>query len=488
MREGRAATALAIEIRGLGAESFFKKKATRDVEATRQVASWVLDVALLWGETVLAARTYRRGEAVRPCADLAVPRELLGLGVDDEFALVPAGERFVLDLSNPNITGDVLIGDGVRSIADIDERSLVIGGPMRARLKVGELTLLMAHAPIVDGAKVARAIDKEPSMFIGLSAIVQVAFLMVASTTPEDVLMHSRDPRAERDKVVQALRITVPDDEVVAPREQVIEVREERRTDKALVVDRVAIPVVEPAPERGTPLVDKMRRKPSQETTLATAPRREDAKERAQQTALATAFRANDPIMQALMTNPDLDAKPSPFKALGGNDPGGGAYDDSGSVSPFGAFQPAGMAFIPSDGGPDDAPGGPIAGKDKIAITREPEFTPPAECCTVIPMRPVVSGELDAAIVQQTIRRYLSGIKWCYQERVQGNRTLGGKATMSFSILPNGTISDARLTNDTIRDAPLQACILTKMARWRFPQPKDGGVVEVDYPLILKTP
>ena len=33
----------------------------------------------------------------------------------------------------------------------------------------------------------------------------------------------------------------------------------------------------------------------------------------------------------------------------------------------------------------------------------------------------------------------------------------------------------------------LEQCIATKMARWRFPQPKDGGIVEVAYPLILKT-
>ena len=61
------------------------------------------------------------------------------------------------------------------------------------------------------------------------------------------------------------------------------------------------------------------------------------------------------------------------------------------------------------------------------------------------------------------------------------------KLTLAFTILPNGKVLDPRTKNSSVSDANLEACIVKKMSRWRFPQPKDGGVVEVSYPLILKT-
>ncbi|MFT7581588.1 MAG: TonB family protein, partial [Myxococcota bacterium] len=71
--------------------------------------------------------------------------------------------------------------------------------------------------------------------------------------------------------------------------------------------------------------------------------------------------------------------------------------------------------------------------------------------------------------------------------RLQLKRKLGGKLTLAFTILPNGRTANPRTLNSSLGDAPLEACIRKKMSRWKFPSPKDGGVVEVQYPLILKT-
>ena len=106
---------------------------------------------------------------------------------------------------------------------------------------------------------------------------------------------------------------------------------------------------------------------------------------------------------------------------------------------------------------------------------------------TLVPLPANIRGELDKKTVEAIIRRYLPGIKWCYQDRIQANRSLGGKMTLAFSIMPNGTTAEARVSNSSLGDATLEQCIATKMSRWKFPQPKDGGVVDVAYPLILKT-
>ena len=98
-----------------------------------------------------------------------------------------------------------------------------------------------------------------------------------------------------------------------------------------------------------------------------------------------------------------------------------------------------------------------------------------------------VSGRLDRKTVQKIIRRNLSGIKWCYQDALQRNPKLRGKVTLSFSILPNGKLKNPRASNPSLNDNALLSCITRKMKRWKFPAPKDGGVVKVSYPLILKT-
>lgn len=491
------------EIRGLGEDSFYKKKASGEGN------QWALDIALLWGETVLSSKTFHKaGDVIlgeSEPADFAIPREILG---SERFALVKAsGNGFALDLSNPNVSGDVLLGDKVRSIQELSEekRTLDLAGPVRARLKLGEFTILLSHSPVAPAALAAKEVEKEPFLFIALSAVVQIAFLIIAWTAPDDLLMSTRDPRAQRQKVIQALRITPEQLEEEKKKEEAkkeLEIRKDKNqvADKELEVDpKDFIPVtdVTPQPDRN-PLVDKMQRRPKEQqdlSKLTPEQRQERAKQLAQQTALSKAFRENNPLFDKLMTNPDLDAKPSPFKALGLNDPNApGDFGDSGNVNPFSGFDTSGSGFLPSDGGlPSGSPdGGPVIAdglrKDPNSRDLGPvdfDGKPPEPRLVEAPPR--ISGELDEKTVQQYIRRYLSGIKWCYQDRLQSNRKLGGKVTLAFTILPNGTTHEPRVANSSLGDAALEQCISTKMARWRFPQPKDGGVVEVAYPLILKT-
>ena len=98
-----------------------------------------------------------------------------------------------------------------------------------------------------------------------------------------------------------------------------------------------------------------------------------------------------------------------------------------------------------------------------------------------------VTGRLDRSTVQRVIRQNLSGIKWCYQDALQRNRNLKGKVTLAFTILPNGRVANPSARNAQINDGKLLACIRGRMKRWKFPAPKEGGVVKVSYPLILKT-
>ena len=493
------------EIRGLGAESFYAKK------ASSEGAVWALDVALLWGETVLASKTFRGSVDVvlgdSDAADFQVPKEILGSA--SQKLVVAQDGGFALDVSNPNITGDVLLGDKVRSVSELAEerRTVALKGAVRARLKIGEFTLLLSHAPIAIGPTKAEPFEKEPLIFVLGAAIVMVAFLIIAYMAPDDLLMTTRDPRAQREKVLQALKITPEEIEEAKKQEEEKKELELRKIKDKLAAEELkvdpkeVIPVAEvERPREQNPLVDKMQRKPRETpqdiSKLTPEQRQERAKQLAQQTAMSTAFRENNPLLQEILqTNPDLDAKPSPFKALGQSDPNGpGDWASSGNVNPFGGFDPSSGGVPGSDGGlPNGDPnGGPVIadsmrkdpnGRDLGPVRFDDKPLEPR----LVEAQPRISGELDENTIKTYIRRYLSGIKWCYQDRLQANRKLGGKLTLAFTILPNGSVHDPRAANSTLGDATLEACITNKMARWKFPAPKDGGVVEVGYPLILKT-
>ncbi len=53
-------------------------------------------------------------------------------------------------------------------------------------------------------------------------------------------------------------------------------------------------------------------------------------------------------------------------------------------------------------------------------------------------------------------------------------------------IAPDGTVLGARLASSTANDQKLERCIVDRARTWRFPRPKDGGLVLVTYPFILK--
>jgi TonB family protein len=486
------------EIRGLGADSFYKKKTA----ATG--SEWTLDVAVLWGETVLSSQSFRTGESVvlgeGTGANVHLPPSVLGSTTQ---RLVDGQKEFALALNLPNITGDVLIDGEVSAYTDLGEGgSYTLKQGTRARLKVGDFTLLLSYAPVQAPIAPPARMDYEPLVYIGISAVVVLAIVLSAMLKPQDALLSTRDPRAQRQKVLQALKITPEDLEKKEAKKVELDKTKPKSTEVAddLKVDPSEMPIADARPEKAerNPLVDKMARRPKEQDVSKLSPeaRAQRAKELAQSTAMNKAFQESNPLFNELLqTNPDLDSKPSPFKSIGVATADGPSdfYETGGNLDPFGgSFNASSDGFLPSDGGlPTGGPdGGPVVAdilNKRNDDLNDLKFNDKPADPRVLELPPRLSGELDEKTVQQYIRRYLSGIKWCYQDRLQSNRKLTGKVTLAFTILPNGNVHDARTQNSTLGDAELEQCIAAKMARWRFPSPKDGGVVEVAYPLILKT-
>ena len=53
-------------------------------------------------------------------------------------------------------------------------------------------------------------------------------------------------------------------------------------------------------------------------------------------------------------------------------------------------------------------------------------------------------------------------------------------------ISPSGKVVKAQVTASELKEPVTEGCIENKILTWTFPQPKGGGVVRINYPIVLK--
>ena len=62
-----------------------------------------------------------------------------------------------------------------------------------------------------------------------------------------------------------------------------------------------------------------------------------------------------------------------------------------------------------------------------------------------------------------------------------------GKLVVQFTIGNLGSVRSTGVRSSSVPDRRLDDCVLDRLARWKFPQPKGGIEVAVTYPFIFKS-
>ncbi|MEW6431932.1 MAG: TonB family protein [Myxococcota bacterium] len=104
----------------------------------------------------------------------------------------------------------------------------------------------------------------------------------------------------------------------------------------------------------------------------------------------------------------------------------------------------------------------------------------------VIPGKTTVIGGLDKDVIMKVIKRHQNEIKFCYEQELQKNPALGGKVAVAWTIDPSGGVSEANVSESSIGNANVESCIVQRIRRWKFPEPAGGGIVNVTFPWIFK--
>lgn len=96
-----------------------------------------------------------------------------------------------------------------------------------------------------------------------------------------------------------------------------------------------------------------------------------------------------------------------------------------------------------------------------------------------------VSGKLDKDIVRRIVRAHINEVRFCYDKQLARTPELKGKITVAFTIGGDGSTSDVRVSESNLGDAELDACVVDRFTRWKFPKSSDGKPVTVIYPFTL---
>jgi hypothetical protein len=97
-----------------------------------------------------------------------------------------------------------------------------------------------------------------------------------------------------------------------------------------------------------------------------------------------------------------------------------------------------------------------------------------------------MEGGLDRYVINATIAKYLSQVRRCYEDQLKYNPNLEGQVHVNFEIAGTGMLNFSRVTRSTLGDTTVEKCITTKMMSWKFPEPKGGVNVNVNYPFLLR--
>jgi hypothetical protein len=102
-----------------------------------------------------------------------------------------------------------------------------------------------------------------------------------------------------------------------------------------------------------------------------------------------------------------------------------------------------------------------------------------------VPGNTHVVGGLTADEVGRIIRRHWNEIKYCYEKELTKDPNLAGKVAVSFQIGPIGDVVTAKVGETDLHNNNVEECMLSNVRRWKFPNPRGGGVVDVNYPFIF---
>jgi len=94
-------------------------------------------------------------------------------------------------------------------------------------------------------------------------------------------------------------------------------------------------------------------------------------------------------------------------------------------------------------------------------------------------------GVLDKEAIRTVVRAHIGEVRECYDAGLQRDPELAGKLVVGFEIAADGAVKRSEISESSLADAQVGACVAAAVRSWTFPAPQ-GGAVEVAYPFAFE--
>src|SRR5919108_2477699 len=118
-------------------------------------------------------------------------------------------------------------------------------------------------------------------------------------------------------------------------------------------------------------------------------------------------------------------------------------------------------------------------------VVPEPPAAPPAAATAVAEPSREHLGPRDPIGVGSVARARDAELQFCYLEGVKQHPDLAGRLTVHVRVAGNGRVTEVAVESrswDRSKGKHVEACVLSKIARWQFDESAEKTAV---YPLIL---
>jgi hypothetical protein len=100
-------------------------------------------------------------------------------------------------------------------------------------------------------------------------------------------------------------------------------------------------------------------------------------------------------------------------------------------------------------------------------------------------MSPEIDGAPDCGKVAGVVKTRMRALNDCYERELKKNPSLAGKISIQVTVEEDGRVSDARIEGNSMGDAAVADCILSRLRNMRFPKRDAGGSCSIVYPFVF---
>lgn len=465
------------------AERFLRDELPPELKPTKNDRD--LQVALVWGgDTFVEVGDFHRGEPVRVGTSENVDLHLFSskLPSEDYQLFAPAGEEVAVAVpegagltvsrSGQSITLEQLVAKGAASTVQAPFRghSYQLDLEDRVTVDLGGMTVIArwVRTSPAKSPTLVEQIDFNFAKWVAIAMLVLIAFLGIVHITPLDLEELTGDLFKNKNTIAKFV-MAVPEPpkkfkELSGVKEGAKAKGDEGKFGKKDAKQKEAAPS-----KKGAPIVDKNKR--------------EEDRAKIQKSGLLAALGklGGEGAVSNVLGPGGLGTGIN--NALGGLKGGAGMGDANGvgglgsrGTGSGGGGTALGIGGLGTKGNGHGKGGyGSLdlggRGKDDVGVVVD---------------KITMSDGLSREVIGRIIQRHWNEIKYCYESELTKDPNLYGKVAVLFIIGGDGSVADAQIQQSTMGNANVETCMTNHIKRWKFPEPKGGGTVNVTYPWVFK--